>query len=126
MAKMEHYTNTTWPTWDTFKKLFASTFYPADVQQSAIDSLSNLQQKDRQRLIDFEALWDMLTHQADIKEDLNHARSYLSHITRKLQDEVKHYHPKPATYDRWKEIVCEADHVLNRVHYEVAAFETQW
>jgi len=47
-AKMEHYANTAWPTWDAFKKLFASTFYPADVQQSAVDSLSNLRQKDGQ------------------------------------------------------------------------------
>jgi len=39
----------------------------------------------------FEALWDTLTHQADIKEDLNHARSYLSCISQKLHDEVEHY-----------------------------------
>jgi len=43
-----------------------------------------------------------------------------------MHDEVKHYHLKPTTYDSWKEIVREADHVLNQVHYEVAAFETQW
>jgi len=82
MVKMEHYTNTAWLTWDACKKLFASTFYPANVQQSAVDALSNLQQKDGQCLINFEALWDMLTHQADIKEDLNHARSYLSCISK--------------------------------------------
>jgi len=50
-AKMEHYANTTWPTWDAFKKLFTNTFYPADVQQSAVNSLSNLWQKDGQQLL---------------------------------------------------------------------------
>jgi len=30
------------------------------------------------------------------------------------------------TYDGWKEHICEADHILNRAHYEVAAFEIQW
>jgi len=59
-----------WGTWETFKKLFKQTFYPAQTAKDATMKLANIRMKDGMKLKDFEAVWDTLTHQANITPNL--------------------------------------------------------
>jgi len=78
-----------WGTWETFKKLFKQTFYLAQTAKDATMKLANIQMKDGMKLKDFEAVWDMLTHQADITPDLRHWYYFQSKLPIKLYSELQ-------------------------------------
>src|SRR6201992_932829 len=82
--------------------------------------------KEGQCLMEFEALWDMLVFQASMEENNLLAFSFVHALPACLQVEMKRMRPKPTNYQEWREMVREADQILNHAHYELNAFETWW
>src|SRR5882672_6019805 len=80
--------------------------------------------KDGMKLKDFKAVWDMLTHQADITPDLQHWYYFQLKLPIKLYSELQRL--DITKYEQGCAEAHKYDAILNRANYKINNFEEYW